>query len=498
MKLSLSAHLALSYLVVILIAMGIVIPLAWLAVERLYVNSQRENLLAQAQLVAATLGSEAPQITEVNPYSQASNVLPGIHTRVIDPMGAVVIDLTGDEQSVGTANLTMPLLAQNASGFVTSEDLVSRPEIAQARLGQPATAIRRVDLAEGRRVLYAAAPVFSEDGMVLQIVYLATPLPDTQWSALPITVRWQIGEVILVSILLAGVAGLMLSRRISRPLEKMAEAAHAVAAGNLAQTVPEDLDIKELGTLGRAFNTMTSNLRQADQAKTAFISDVSHELRTPLTVIKGTIETLQDGAMDDHRGRGPLLSAMARETERLIKLVNDLLILTRADAGALNLQMVPVDLGELIRLRCERFDRAANQHQVNLHFMINSPPGQEAISVFADPDRIAQVLDNLLDNAIRYSPPEGEVSVTLDREGDQIACRVTDQGPGIPEENLPYIFERFYRVHQARGRGEGGSGLGLSIARGLVVAHGGRITANSIEGQGTTVIFWLPILKSDT
>jgi two-component system sensor histidine kinase VicK len=241
-----------------------------------------------------------------------------------------------------------------------------------------------------------------------------------------------------------------------------------------------------------------SEAKQVDRLRDEFVTNVSHELRTPLTVIKGTIETLQDGAMDDHRGRGPLLSSMARETERLIKLVNDLLILTRADAGALNLQMVPVDLGELIRLRCERFDRAANQHQVNLHFMINSPPGQEAISVFADPDRIAQVLDNLLDNAIRYSPPEGEVSVTLDREGDQIACRVTDQGPGIPAEHPPLIFERFYRANQARGRGDGGIGLGLSIAQGLVVAHGGRIAAYSVEGKGTTVAFWLPFGKSDT
>jgi hypothetical protein len=151
-------------------------------------------------------------------------VLPGIHTRVIDPLGAVVIDLTADEGSLGSAVLTLPRLAQNASGIVTPEELVSRPEISQARLGQPATAIRRVDLAEGRRVLYAAVPVLSVDGSVLQIVYLATPLPDTQWSAFPVTVRWQIGAVILISILLAACAGLFLAKRNSRPLERMAEA----------------------------------------------------------------------------------------------------------------------------------------------------------------------------------------------------------------------------------------------------------------------------------
>jgi hypothetical protein len=149
---------------------------------------------------------------------------------------------------------------------------------------------------------------------------------------------------------------------------------------------------------------MTASLRQADLAKTAFISDVSHELRTPLTVIKGTIETLQDGALDDLTGRGRLLNSMDRETERLIKLVNDLLVLTRADAGALNLQLSQVDLGELARARSEHFARTAGMHQVSVLTLTDpQPDGQDAFSVLADPDRIAQVLDNLLDNAIRYS-----------------------------------------------------------------------------------------------
>jgi signal transduction histidine kinase len=333
---------------------------------------------------------------------------------------------------------------------------------------------------------------------VLQIVYLATPLPDTQWSAFPIAVRWQLAGVILAAILLASAAGLLLARRVAHPLEKLADAAHAVGAGDLGKTLPEDSGILELAMLGRAFNNMTNSLRQADQAKTAFISDVSHELRTPLTVIKGTIETLQDGALDDLAGRGSLLASMSRETERLITLVNDLLVLTRADAGALNLQLRLVDLGELARSRCEHLERAASQRQVRLRTVADlQPAGQGAYRVLADADRIAQVLDNLLDNAIRYSPPGGEVTVSLSREDDQVACSVADAGPGIPVKHLPFIFERFYRVDLARGRGEGGSGLGLAIVRGLVLAHGGRTAASSVEGQGTTVTFWLPAAEAD-
>jgi len=498
-KLSLGARLALSFLAVVLIAMGIATPLAWLTVERLYLNAQRANLVAQAQLVAATLRSQAPADAAPLPYAQTSNVLPGIHTRLIDPQGAVVIDLAAVGGTSPEDGLVLPQLAQNAAGLVTPQELVSRPEIAQAQAGQPATAVRRVQVAGGKRVLYAAAPVRSIDGNVIQIVYLATPLPDTQWSALPLAVRWQFVGVILISILLACLAGLLLSRRIARPLEKLAGAAHAVAAGDLGQSVPEDPGITELAMLGNAFNSMTSSLQHADRAKTAFISDVTHELRTPLTVIKGTIETLEDGALDDIPGRGKLLSSMARETERLIKLVNDLLVLTRADAGALNLQCRRVDLGELARSRCEHFARTANQRQVNLRTLAGSEAGgQDAYPVLADPDRLAQVLDNLLDNAIRYSPPGSEVTVSLVREGDQIACRVADTGPGIPAKHLPFIFERFYRADSARGRSDGGSGLGLAIVHGLVLAQGGRTQASSLEGQGTTVTFWLPADQTDT
>jgi signal transduction histidine kinase len=498
LRCSLATYLAIGYLAVILVSMSVAIPLAWLTLERLYINTQKENLLAQAQLLADALGSDLPQGGVENPYSQAANVLPGIHTRVINPQGAVVIDLTGNEQPIDAVNLSMPRLAQNASGLVTPEELISRPEIAMALSGQAGTAIRSVEVAEGRRVLYAAVPVLSEDGIVSQIVYLASPLPDTQWKAFPVSARWQLAGVVLAAILIASFAGWLLAKRISLPLETMAEATHTIAAGNLNSEVSEDHEISELRVLGKSFNAMTASLRQANLAKNAFISDVSHELRTPLTVIKGTIETLQDGAIDDHAGRGSLLSSMAGETERLIKLVNSLLVLTRADAGALMLQVVPVDLGELVRSRCETFERFAGLRQVNLHLEIQPQPAQDSLRVVADPDRMAQVVDNLLDNAIRYSPPGGNVTITLDREMDRVVCRVTDEGPGIPSEHLPFIFERFYRVDRARVHAEGGAGLGLSIARSLIAAHGGGITASSIEGKGTSVTFWLPTRICDT
>lgn len=503
MRMSLRARLGLSYLAVILVGMGLIAPLAWLAVERLYLNTQSANLLAQAQLVAAALRSETVSATGAPAaYTQAANTLPGIHTRLIDAQGGAVIDLGASGQPAEASWVPLPQWAQNAAGQVTAAELLSRPEIAQARQGYPSSAVRRLDTAGGKRVLYAAAPVLAGDGNVTQIVYLASPLPDTQWAALPAAVRWQLAGVVLLAVLLAAASALLLSRSIAGPVHHLASAAQAVSNGDLSQCVPGGTTITELEVLSKAFNDMTASLRQADQAKTAFISDVTHELRTPLTVIKGTIETLQDGAMDDLDGRGPLLSAMSRETERLIRLVNDLLVLTRADAGALNLQIQLLDLAELARSRCAHFAQLARQKQVRLA-VAPEPAGsvKDSFAVRADTDRLSQVLDNLLANAIRYSPPGEIVIVALSREVDRVVCRVSDSGPGIPAKYLPMIFDRFFKVDPAREQGiknqpdskaAQGSGLGLAIVRSLVLAHGGQVEASSVEGQGTTITFWLP------
>jgi signal transduction histidine kinase len=236
---------------------------------------------------------------------------------------------------------------------------------------------------------------------------------------------------------------------------------------------------------------MTESLRQSDQAKNAFVADVTHELRTPLTVIKGTIETLEDGALDDIAGRGPLLLSMQRETERLIRLVNDLLVLTRADAGTLNMNIQPLDLVELAHARCDHLSALAALRKVQLVVT-----GAESAQVSGDIDRLSQVLDNLLDNAIRYSPGSSTVTVEIHPSASECQCAVSDCGPGIPEKHLPFIFDRFYRADTSRNRQTGGAGLGLSIVQALVQVQGGRISAESTEGQGTTIRFTLPCAKS--
>jgi signal transduction histidine kinase len=291
---------------------------------------------------------------------------------------------------------------------------------------------------------------------------------------------------------LASIAGIFLARSIARPLEDLDQAATAVSAGDLTHKVPAGSSISELQNLGQTFNQMTDNLRQSDQAKSTFIADVTHELRTPLTVIKGTVETLEDGALDDLSGRGQLLDSMARETNRLIRLVNDLLVLTRADASALKLDLQSLDLDKLVRARKEILDPLASTRKINLEVIGIESDSQAGFWVQGDSDRLAQVVGNLLDNAIRHAPPDSVVTITLEHLGDEISCAVSDNGAGIPAQHLPFIFERFYRVEASRDRGSGGSGLGLAIARSLILAQGGIIEAESQEGQGTRISFRLP------
>jgi two-component system, OmpR family, sensor histidine kinase BaeS len=477
---ALRLRLTLSYLAVVALGMTVAAALAWDSVERLYLEMQRANLLAEAQRVASRLGAE-PASDVAAPYSQLANTQLGIHTHVLASEGAIVLDL----QPPG------PRLLQGVGGQLTPEELLGRPEIAQALAGQPATAIREIAGAGGRRVLYAAAPVPPAAGASPRVIYIASPLPDTGWDALPASLLGQLLGAAALALAAAGVAGWWLALRISEPLASLAQGADRVAAGDLNYSVPVDSSVAELAGLGRAFNAMTASLRQGDLAKTAFIADVTHELRTPLTVIKGTVETLQDGAVDDLDAREGFLASITHETERLIRMVNHLLVLTRADAGVLQLQPRLLDLGALARARACQLAALAAQRGVQLS--VNAP---NSAPVLADELRLAQVIDNLLDNAIRHTPRGGKVAVTVMKGESKVSCAVADTGAGIAAEHLPLIFERFYRADASRSRSLGGCGLGLAISRALVTAHGGQIGAASTVGQGTTVSFCLPASAS--
>ncbi|MCK4831968.1 MAG: HAMP domain-containing protein, partial [Anaerolineales bacterium] len=286
----------------------------------------------------------------------------------------------------------------------------------------------------------------------------------------------------------------LLARMITSPLRQLTAAAGAVAEGRFDRRVPVR-SRDELGRLSIAFNDMTGRLQAARQMQIDFVADVSHELRTPLTAVKGLVETLRDGAVDDREVRDRFLETVESETDRLVRLVNDLLLLSRADSEALNLHRQAVDLEQLVRPLMTRLAPAAAGREIDLRLEAPS----ESVMAWADSDRIEQVMLNLLDNAIKYSRPGGVVTVILDdglamhpESRAEVAVRVRDEGMGIPAEHLPHLGRRFYRADRARARSEGGSGLGLAIAQALIGAHGGRLWLESQEGAGTVANFTLP------
>ena len=455
--------------------------LTWLAVENLYISTQRENLLAQARLTAAGLnGSQAINFSS-DPYSQTTNIIPGIHTRLLSESGAVILGVPVPE---GDDPVQVP--PGEDPGYVPAEELVLRPEIQAALGGEAETAVRQVEALDGERVLYAAAPVKDESGEVISLVYLAMPLPS---RGLPGELTIKLIGAVLAGGIIASIIGFLLAGGIARPLEILDQAAAKVSEGNLDQQIPIQGRVRELENLGQSFNRMTESLRKSTKAKNDFIADVTHELRTPLTVLQGTVETLEDGAIEDKAGRSGLLSSMSRETSRLIQLVNQLLVLTRSDAGALSLNLESVDLENLLHERVTLMEPMAIQREVKLQI---TTTGNSPYLATADRHRTAQVLDNLLDNALRYAPKGSDIHLRVAHLGAFIECAIEDAGPGIPAEDLPHIFERFYRVEKSRDRDSGGAGLGLAIARSLVEAQGGVIGVQSEPRGGTRMIFQLP------
>jgi signal transduction histidine kinase len=337
--------------------------------------------------------------------------------------------------------------------------------------------------------LTSAIPVEVE-GQVVGYVLPATqartdlPLDPTQVEFLA-RVRTSLGIAALAAAVVALVIGGLLFRSIVAPLRRLTSASQAVAEGDLSARAPVR-GRDEVAQLGDAFNRMAGSLAQAEEARRNQTADVAHELRTPLSVLQGALEAMLDGVYPTNREN--LLSALA-QVRTLARLVEDLRVLALADAGQLRLDTASLDLEAFFQEVVEAHQIQAQQRGVVLTLEVSA----SLPLVLADRDRLAQVVGNLLNNALRYVPKGGHISVRAVSQGGEVAVAVADDGPGVPPEDLPRLFERFWRGGRTRRRTTGGSGLGLAIARGLVEAHGGRIWAESVEGHGTTFTFTLPV-----
>jgi signal transduction histidine kinase len=292
-----------------------------------------------------------------------------------------------------------------------------------------------------------------------------------------------IGLAAVAGVLVAVVTGYLLSGRLIKPIHRLTRASQALAGGDLQQQVPVTSE-DELGQLTATFNQMSVDLVKADQQRKRMTADITHDLSTPLQIISGYIEMLEEGevALTPRR-----IEILKTEIGHLRRLVGDLTILSQVEAGGLEIQLHPVQPAMLLERVYQAYEPIAVKQgiELTLELVESAPP------VLVDEGRMLQVLKNLVDNALRHTPEGGEVALGL-VVGDQVQLRVTDSGSGIEAEDLPYVFDRFYRADKARGANLGKMGLGLAISKALVTAQGGVISAESAgRDQGTTIMITL-------
>jgi signal transduction histidine kinase len=288
----------------------------------------------------------------------------------------------------------------------------------------------------------------------------------------------------LLGVVVAGLLTFLLSRRILAPVEALASAARDLGRGDLSRRV-KVRSRDEFGELARTFNSMADDLTQAEQLRRNLVADVAHELRTPLSNIQGHLEAIRDGLLPPEPAT---FDSIYEEVLLLARLVEDLQELTLAEAGQLTLVRQSADVVEIVRRAVAAAQPPAEAKGLTLETKL--PEGQAPAEV--DPERIGQVLRNLLSNAITHTSEGGRITVDLKDEDDDLHIGVADTGAGIPLEDLPYVFERFYRADRSRVRATGGAGLGLTIAKRLVEAHGGTIAVESEVGKGSRFTFTLP------
>ncbi len=296
-------------------------------------------------------------------------------------------------------------------------------------------------------------------------------------------VRRAIWLAALLGAAVAAVVGTIGARRITAPLRGLADAARRIGRGDLSARVEVGSD-DEVGEVAQTFNAMADELRRADESRRQLLADIAHELGTPLAVLQANVEGMLDGVVETSPEK---MAALHTQVQILARLTKDLRDLSLAQQGRLPLDRRPLDLAGLVREVAELSRPVAEDKGVRLEVSPGAP-----LTAWADRDRMAQVLHNLLANAVRYTESGGRVAISARQSDGELQVEVVDTGVGIPPDELPHVFDRFYRVDRSRSRATGGAGLGLAVVKYLVEAHGGRVWVRSAPGAGSTFGFSLP------
>jgi signal transduction histidine kinase len=454
---SLRSRLWLSYAIVIAVALGITLAVVFVYLIRNPLASRQiQEHLGEVQAIIAT----DPQ-------------------HYIDTPSAV-------DQLRQTYDVRV--IFYNAKRAVVFDSNAGEPTIPFPRRNSAARATQIVRDASGQLWLYAFKRL-SPDNIVL----VAAPRPRVAvLSIFADQFLLPLVEAGVIALLLSLILAYALSRWVADPLQQVVRAAQAYPSGATQSLSPRGPH--EVQDLTRAFNSMVTRVENSQRSQREFVANVSHELKTPLTSIQGFSQAILDGTADTPETRRQAAQIIHTEAGRMHRMVLDLLDLARLDSGTADLKMSPVDMEALLQNVVEKFTPQARNAEIQLNLDIPQP----LPVLIGDGDRLAQVLTNLVDNALKFTPPGGKVSLIATRAENEVQISITDTGPGIPPDALPRLFDRFYQVDVSRAGGEAhGAGLGLAIVKEIVDAHGGRISVRSELGHGTTFVIHLPFATTD-
>lgn len=365
------------------------------------------------------------------------------------------------------------------------ETLIGKEEREQLLKGEP---VMKSGFEErfGRKILAVAIPLL-DNSRLEGIIYLYVPLAKISELTVDFSFLWLVGGVAFI--IIAAFLGFKMLHHLTWPLAAMKEAAEKVSEGDYSTRVDIHSN-DEIGQLAKAFNYMSESVQKEDEKKREFLADVSHELRTPISYIKGYSEALETGMIKDPIEQNKFLKLINRESGRMVKIVEDLLDLSRLDADEYRLTKNPFPLAQLIEDFIIKYEPAMKEKNIGLTLDLDPD-----IIINGDEGRLEQILQNIIDNSIRYTDSGGKISISLSKHPYGCKLVVEDTGIGIPEEDINKLTERFYRVNKARSRSDGGTGLGLAIVNKLVKLHDGKLEIESVLGKGTTINLYFPIVE---
>jgi len=389
-----------------------------------------------------------------------------------------------------SADATMVMVDRSGSIIASSPSLhPSNPNTSDKSVMQAALAGQNA-LHGGNSALFggtgivAAVPIRSQGQVTGAVVLFRS---ETTVVRAFDHVKWLLFVAGLGGVLVSLGLTVILSKRIANPLGQMSKVAREMTRGNYKAEVPVTGQ-DEVAQLGEAINALAANLDHLDTSRKAFLADVAHELRTPMSYIRGYSQVLDEGLFESEEEERNYIRIIHNEAKRLVSLVNDLFVLAQGDANMLAMDKQPIEVGELISSVAERMRKKAEDKGIDIKIS-----GSDDLMLNADGARLEQVLVNLVDNAIRYTPTQGHIELRLHKAGNFAEIVVSDTGVGIPKDDLPHIWERMYRVEKSRSRARGGTGLGLAIVKQIVEAHGGTVDVQSEENQGTTITVRIPL-----